>query len=399
MSSTLPLVGELPASPARVSPIAAKGFRPFFLLAATFAAAIVPLWLLTLRGVIHPGGSLDPITWHAHEMVYGFAVAVIAGFLLTAVGNWTQRETAVGAPLLGLAGLWLAGRAALLLGPRLPGAVVAAIDLAFLPALALTLALPILRAKNHRNLVMIGVLAALWVTDLLIHLDALGVLPGWRRRGSLVAVDVVIVVILIIAGRVFPMFTRNVTKEEGVRAIPALDVAAIASFVAVLVCDAAGVTSVVAPALAAALTLARTARWGARRSLGVPLLAILHLGYLWIPLGLALRVAAAFTSRVPASAATHALTVGAIGSLTLGMMARVSLGHTGRALTAPRAITVAFVLVTLSALIRVLTPIAAPSRYADSLVVLGALWTLAFALYVVVFAPMLTAPRPDGKSG
>jgi uncharacterized protein involved in response to NO len=342
-------------------------------------SATLPLLgeLLALRGLIHPGGDLDPITWHSHEMVFGFAVAVIAGFLLTAVGNWTQRETAVGPALLGLAGLWLAGRAAFLLGPTLPAVVVAAVDLAFLPALAVTIARPIAQAKNHRNLVMVGVLAALWVADIVIHLDALGVLPGWRRRGSLVAVDVVIVVILIVAGRVFPMFTRNATKQDTVRSMPALDLAAIVSFMAVLVCDAAAVTSVVAPvlaAVAAVLTLARTARWGARHSLREPLLWILHLGYLWIPLGLALRAAVGFTPLVPASAATHALTVGAIGSLTLRMMARVSLGHTGHAL-------------------------AAPSLYASSLVVVGALWTLAFAAYVVVYAPMLTAPRPDGKSG
>jgi uncharacterized protein involved in response to NO len=402
MSSTLPLLGELRASPARVSPIAAKGFRPFFLLAAAFAAAIIPLWLLALRGLVHPGGDLDPLTWHSHEMVFGFAVAVIAGFLLTAVGNWTQRETAVGSRLVGLAALWLAGRAVFLLGPTLPGAVAAAVDLAFLPALAFTIARPIVQAKNHRNLVMVAALAALWVADLVIHLDALGVLPGWRRRGSLVAVDVVIVVILIVAGRVFPMFTRNATKQEGVRAVPALDLAAIASFVAVLVCDAAAVTSVAAAvvaAVAAVLTLARTARWGARHSLREPLLWILHAGYLWIPLGLALRAAAALTPLVPPSAATHALTVGAIGSLTLGMMARVSLGHTGRALVAPRPITVAFALVTLAALLRVLTPIVAPSLYASSLVLVGALWTLAFVAYVVVYAPLLTAPRPDGKSG
>ena len=402
MSHALPLLGEPRAPTVRVSPVAAKGFRPFFLLAGAFAAVIVPLWLLALRGVIHPGGSLDPITWHSHEMVFGFAVAVIAGFLLTAVGNWTQRETAVGAPLLGLAALWLAGRVAFLLAPALPAALVAAVDLAFLPALAFAIGRPIVQANNRRNLVMVAVLAALWLANLAIHLDGLGVLPGWRRRGSLVAVDVVIVVILIVSGRVFPMFTRNATKRDDVRSIPALDVAALVSFAAVIACDALDVTTAVAPicaGVAAALTLARTLHWGARRSLRQPLLWILHGAYLFIPLGLALRAASALTTRVPPSAATHALTVGAIGGLTLGMMARVSLGHTGRLLVAPPAITAAFALVMLAALLRVVTPIAAPSLYPASLQVIGVLWTLAFGLFVAVYARILVSSRPDGKAG
>jgi uncharacterized protein involved in response to NO len=352
--------------------------------------------------VIHPGGALDAFTWHAHEMVFGFAVAVIAGFLLTAVGNWTQRETAVGPRLLGLAALWLAGRAAFVVAPVLPAALVSAVDLAFLPALAVAVGRPIVQAKSRRNLVMLGALAALWLADLAIHLDALGVLPGWRRRGSLAAVDVVVAVILIMAGRVLPMFTRNATRRASVRSVPALDAVALASFAPVLLCDAAGVTSGVAPiaaGVAAVLTLARTVHWGARHSLREPLLWILHAGYLWIPIGLALRAAAAVTPTVPASAATHALTVGAIGSLTLGMMARVSLGHTGRALAVPRSIAAAFVLVTLAALLRVAVPIAAPALYPAALQVVGALWTLAFGAYVVVYAPMLLAPRPDGKAG
>jgi uncharacterized protein involved in response to NO len=402
MATRLPLAGEARSVRATGAPIAAKGFRPFFLLAAAFAAAIIPLWLLALRGVIHPGGALDPITWHAHEMVFGFAVAVIAGFLLTAVGNWTARETAVGPWLLALAGLWLAGRVALLAGPALPARLVAAVDLAFLPALAVALGRPIVQTKNHRNLVMIVVLAALWLCNLVIHLDGLGVLPGLRRRGSLVAVDVVVAVILIMAGRIFPMFTRNATRVESIASTPALDVAALLSFAAVIAADAADLAAPALPvvlALAAALAAARTLRWGARHSLPHPLLWILHVGYLWIPLGLALRAASSLTARVPPSAGTHALTAGAIGGLTLGMMARVSLGHTGRPLVAPRAVVAAFYAITAAALLRVFTPIAAPSLYPASLQLAGALWTFAFAAYLVTYAPMHFAPRPDGKAG
>lgn len=402
MSRTLRLAGDPPAPPAHVKPVLAKGFRLFFLLASSFAALIVPVWLLALGGVIHPGGALDAVTWHAHEMVFGFAVAVIAGFLLTAVTNWTQRETAAGAPLAGLAGLWLAGRLAFAFGAHLPAPLVAVVDLAFLPALAFAVGRPIVLTKNHRNLVMLGVLVALWLANLAIHLDALGALPGLRRRGALVGVDVILLVILVMAGRVFPMFTRNATRVQSIRSIPALDAASVAAMLAVVVCDAAALDAPVAPiaaAVAAVLAAARTLHWGARHGLRLPLVWILHVGYAWIPLGLALRAVSALTTRVPASAATHALTVGAIGAVTLGMMARVSLGHTGRPLDPPRPVVVAFVLVTLAALVRVVAPIASLAWYPTSLQVVGALWTLAFGAFVVVYAPILVAPRPDGKPG
>src|SRR5689334_3692569 len=159
--------------------IGANGFRPFFLLAAAFAVLAVPLWLVILAGRVEPGEYLMPPYWHAHEMVFGFAVAVIAGFLLTAVGNWTQRETATGAPLVALAVLWTAGRVAMLVAARLPHGLPAAVDVSFLPALMIVLARPLIAAKNAKNAVMLLVLAALALANLAVHLDALGVAPGW----------------------------------------------------------------------------------------------------------------------------------------------------------------------------------------------------------------------------
>ncbi|HEV8551378.1 MAG TPA: NnrS family protein, partial [Polyangiaceae bacterium] len=180
--------------------LGSKGFRPFFLLAASFALAIVPLWLLILRGAVRAAPYLDGVSFHAHEMIFGLVVAVVAGFLLTAVGNWTQRETAVGAPLFALAALWLAGRLAMLLAAALPRGVVALADLAFLPALMLVLARPLVAARNRRNFVMLGILAALFLTNLGVHLEALGVAStGTARRASLVAVDLVLVLITVIA--------------------------------------------------------------------------------------------------------------------------------------------------------------------------------------------------------
>lgn len=402
--SQLPLLGALPVRPAPAGgALAAKGFRPFFLLAALFAASVLPIWLLALSGLVRPDAYFDAFAWHAHEMVFGYAAAVIAGFLLTAAANWTSRETLVGPPLLACAALWVAARVALVL-PGLPRGVPAALDLAFLPVVAAAIARPILATKNHRNLVMVAALAALWGANLVMHLDVLGVLEHTlRARAAVVGVDVAIALIVVMAGRIFPMFTRNATRVDTVRSHPRLDAAALVAMVAVLAVDVAAPGGRVAAGIAgvaALVTAARAAHWGARHTLRVPLLWILHVTYAWVPLGLALRVAAALTPLVPPSLATHALTVGAIGGMTLGMMARVSLGHTGRALEVGRSVTAAFVLVTLAALVRVGGPLAlGAARTRIALHVSGALWTAAFALFVVAYAPILTRARADGKPG
>jgi uncharacterized protein involved in response to NO len=383
--------------------LAAKGFRPFFLLAALFAAAIVPTWILIVLGVVPPGVYFDGVTWHAHEMVFGFTVAVIAGFLLTAVGNWTKRETLVGAPLLGLAGLWVSGRLVLLLAAFVPHAVVAAVDLAFLPVLGAVLARPLLATKNRRNYVMLALVVALFAADLGMHLDALHLAPpGTAQRAVWVAIDLVVVMMLIMAGRIVPMFTRNATGIASIRSIPSLDVAAPACAAALAVADAVAwqsTASAVIAGAAAVATLARTARWGTLATARHPLLWILHAGHAWIAVGLGLRVLSLVRPVASASLAVHALTVGAIGSLTLGMMARVALGHTGRSLAVGRTMSLAFVLVTVAAVARAIVPMFAPARYMRTLEIAASLWSLAFLLYVVVYLPVLLSPRADGKAG
>ena len=383
-------------------PLAAKGFRPFFLAAAAFAILILPIWMATLAGVHGPARYLDVITWHAHEMIFGFTVAVIAGFLLTAVANWTGRETVVGWPLLATCALWIAGRLGMAWADQLPRGLPAILDLAFLPVLAIAIARPIVATRNFRNLAMIAVLTCLWLADLVIHLDALGVIADYRRRAALFAVDVVVVLLVIIAGRIVPSFTKNGTGATSVRSVPSLDKAAIAAMVATTILGVASSDlrlSGVAAAVTAVLLVARAWSWGAGRSARLPLLWILHAGHAWIVVGLALRAAAAFTDRVPSSAATHALTVGAIGALTLGMMSRVSLGHTGRSLTIAPSVAVSFVLLALAALVRVVVPIVDLEAYRASLFVAGTLWTSAFALFLAVYVPVLTSPRVDGKPG
>jgi uncharacterized protein involved in response to NO len=401
MSRALPLAGAPPPPAPGVPAWAVKGFRPFFLLAAVFAALIVPIWLLALAGVVHPEGYLEPMIWHAHEMVFGYAVAVIAGFLLTAVATWTARETASGAPLIGLATLWLLGRGAFALAGVLPPVVVAAIDLAFLPALAVVIGRPIVATRNRRNYPVLGVIVALWLADLAIHLDVLGVLPGWRWRATIGAVELVTLLVLFVAARVVPMFTRNATKVAAIRNLPALDWATVVAMALLVVVDLARPGHVAGAVLAGAtavLALARSLTWGARHTARHPLLWILHLGHGWIVVGLGLRAASALTEAIPLSTWMHALTVGAIGCTTLGMMARVALGHTGRPLVVRGWITLAFAALTVAAIVRVLGP-CWPATYQPALHASGALWALAFAIFVVTDAGILGSPRPDGQPG
>jgi uncharacterized protein involved in response to NO len=381
----------------------AKGFRPFFLLAGLFAVGIVPLWLLILRGAATSPHYLDPITFHAHEMLYGFTVAVLAGFLLTAVGNWTQRETAVGWPLATLCGLWLAGRVAMLSASALPRGLTALVDLAFLPTLIAVLAVPLWAAKSRRNFIMLGVLTALWITNASTHFEALGLLPiGVARRAVATGVNLIALVMLIMAGRIFPMFTKNATGVTSIRSLPALDKATVVAMLLAIAIDAwspAGTVSALLFVAAGVLAIARSVHWGARYSFGNPLLWVLHAGYAWLCFGLLLRAAANLGLVALSSLGTHALTVGAIGGLTLGMMARVALGHTGRMLAAPASMTLAFVTINLAAAARCFGPLAAPNRYMEALLLSGVLWAVAFAIFVATYAPILLRPRVDGRPG
>lgn len=390
----IPLLGEAPAAPVQGLPLLRKGFRPFFLLAGAGAVAIVPTWLAILGGV---GPAVDAhladTAWHAHELLFGFAAAVIAGFLLTAVGNWTGRETLTG-PWLGALGLlWLAARVALLL--PVPRAVAMGLDLAFLPALGVALGRPLLATKNRRNYFVLAVLAALWLSDLgMWSLE-------WRARAQRVAVDVVVLLIVVVAGRVVPMFTRNATRVASIRNLPSLDRLAALAVCAATALDAATPSTwarVPAYAAAAVLVLARSATWGSVPALRVPLLWILHAGHAFVALGFALRALPVVLPVVPDSSATHAFTVGAIGCTTLGMMARVALGHSGRPLEAGRPIAAAFALVTVGAAARVFGPMSA-ATYAPALFFAGAAWTSAFVVFLVVYVPILLSPRIDGKPG
>lgn len=385
----------------RGSALLAKGFRPFFVLAALYAVVVLPVWILVYAGHLEVGSRMLPTTWHGHELVFGFAVAVIAGFLLTAASNWTKRVTATGGWLAALCLVWVAGRAAPWLAGALPDEAVAAISLAFLPLLAFAVGRPIVAARSRRNYGLVLVILALFLAQLATHLGALTGSIAWETTGPTLGVDLVIVVILVVGGRIIPLFTRNATKAEGIRNVPVADALSIGGALAVTVVDAlmlGGAWLAAAAGVAAIGSAARMRHWGARHALREPLLWVLHVGYLFVPIGFALRATAVFVPRLGDPTALHALTVGAIGLLTLGMMTRVSLGHTGRPLRTPTSLTVAFVLLSLGALARVVGPLV-PGAKTASIHASGTLWALAFAIYLVRIGPSLFRPRPDGRPG
>lgn len=388
----------MPPQPRGWAPFA-LGFRPFFLAAGVYAVLLMGLWLLMLRGTTVPTG-VSPFVWHGHEMLFGFAVAVIAGFLLTAAQNWTGIRTPSGAPLAALFLLWLAGRIGFLI-PGLPAVPVAAVDLAFLPVLGLTLAWPIIRAKQLHNYPFPVMLLALAAANALVHGPTFGWTSGTESLGLRLAAYVVVTMIVMMGGRVIPSFTDNKLNTRARRwktietLVPAVTLGAL---IASLVAPTSIVTMLLA-AIAAVVHAIRLAGWYTPKYWSVPLLWVLHFGYAWITLGFALLALSAAGVGAAANSALHAFTAGGIGMLTLGMMARVSLGHTGRMLEPARLITLAFVAVSLAAFVRVFLPLVFPAALAQGYAVSGILWMLAFGTFATIYLPILMRPRIDGRKG
>jgi len=384
-------------TPSRGPVIWQYGFRPFYLLASLFACASLLLWVAQLSGVLPMAYLAGPL-WHGHEMLFGFATAVIAGFLLTAVAAWTQQPPLRGAPLVMLVLLWLAGRV-LVLTPWPWAATIA--NLLFPLAVAVAIAIPLVRTRNRRNLLFIGLLAGLGVLAALLHLSAAGLLDLPVTLGLRAGLDVVLLVIVIIAGRVVPMFTNNAIAGAGATHDPMVERAAPWVVVALLAADVLQAHAVVVAALAglaAVVHAARLALWRPWRTRHAPLVWILHAAYAWIVLHLGLRMMAEAGWLAP-SLATHALTVGAIGGMTIGMMTRTARGHTGRPLKAGAAETAMFLLMQAAALVRVGGGILAPGGSLAMVQASGLLWSAAFGLYAIAYWPVLTRPRVDGRPG
>jgi len=379
-------------------PLLRLGFRPFYLLAAAMAVVAIPAWLAGYKGLL----PLD-LLWHAHEMVFGFAVAVIVGFLLTASKNWTNLQTPRGAPLAALASLWIAGRAAMLaVSASAPAFALAlrAVDAAFLPVAAWTLLRVLMRANSRRNYPIAAILALLSLANIAFHAAAL----GWLAASPLAPVHGAILLITLLAavigGRVIPMFTANGAPGSKPRSVVWRDKAALALIAATALAWLLPVPAPMVAALAFAAAVVNALRligWAPLSTLRVPMLWVLHLAYAWLVGGLLLLGFAALGIS-NASSAFHALAVGAMSGLIIGMITRTALGHTGRPLKAGRAEKFMYHLLGGGAVLRLCANI--PDGKRDLLLVAAAAcWSAAFLLYLIVYAPYLNQPRLDGREG
>lgn len=373
------------------------GFRPFYLVASIFAALAIPLWVAEYAGWLAGAYIAGPLG-HAHEMLFGFALAVISGFLLTAVRNWTGRATATGGPLALLVAIWIAARVLALTPLRVAAAIV---DVAFPLAVAIAIAIPLVQSRNRRNYFFPLLLVGIAALDLVFQLAHLGVAGADERYAIQGALDVVLIVMTVMGGRVIPMFTTNGVRGSTPQRHPAIERLAPACAVALLIVDLVPSPAVlhIAVLAAGAVVLGlRVLLWRPWQTLRAPLVWVLHAGYLWIPVYMAMR-AVAEAGWIPLPIATHALTAGAIGMLTIGMMTRTARGHSGRPLVADRFEATAYLLVGAAALTRVFVPLLVPAIYVEAIVVSGCLWSAAYAVYAVRYWPVLTRPRLDGKPG
>lgn len=383
------------------------GFRPFFLLTGLFGALSVPMWVGLFAGHVDMELLAAPALWHGHEMIFGYTAAAITGFLLTVVPNWTNAKVSKGPILVVLTVFWLLGRVAFWSQGVLPYGLVIAADLLFLMALIAVVIRPLINPQYRKQLAFVVILILMLIANVMTHMGVLGLDVfglDWGTHGLSLGLDAVILLITILGGRVTPSFTSSYLGHgnPNIRVLqrPKLDRAVILATIALLVVDqvlpgtvVAGVISVIA----AVLHGVRLSGWQGLRTLGNPIVWVLHLGYLWLVVGLVLKGLGDF-ALIPAADALHALTIGGVGSITLGVMTRAALGHTGRSIHASPLIVASYVLVSISALLRLAVPLL--SDYAAELVMAsGGAWTLAFVAFVIVYAPILILSRIDGRPG
>lgn len=377
------------------------GFRPFFLSAILFALVVVPLWILMIRGTVSVGGPFARTDWHVHEMVFGYGAAVVAGFLFTAVPNWTGRMPTRGWPLFALMMTWLLGRFAVGGVLALPETAVLLVDQAFLLAVGAMIAREIVAGRNWRNLKVLVPVAVLWCANLVFHLEAMT--GGSADLGRRMGLAVLIFLIMLIGGRIVPSFTRNWLVRQGSKAMPTafnrLDAVALGAGAAALGLWVAWPLAALTGAclgVAGALHLARLSRWRGWATWQSPLLTMLHLAYLFVPLGLIASGAAAFSIVAPETGA-HLLGIGAVGGMTIAVMMRATMGHTGRALVAGPLLGTAFAMLLAAAVGRMF---GGTELYGslDGLTFSAICWTAAFALLAWRLIPWLVTPGHAGSS-
>lgn len=385
---------------AAAHPFLRGGFRPFFFGAAMWGIIALALWLCSVAGFVQLPTRFEPLAWHRHEMLFGFVGAAVAGFLLTAIPNWTGRLPIAGRPLLGLFGLWFAARVAVLFSGLIGLVPAAALDVGFFAILTMVGAREVLAAKS-RNLPIVAMALLFTLADAADYAASAGVIPdiGWQ-----LSILLIIILISIVGGRIIPSFTRNWMVKQGHRSnLPtqpaALDLMVISATAICLlfwIFASADRSTGILLILAAALQLLRLERWTGWRTTSDPLVLILHIGYLWIPIGLLLLGLSILSPAVPRSAAVHALTAGAMTTMILAVMTRATLGHTGRDLHATPPTVALYGCATAGALLRVAASLGIGS-YSLMLDISAILWAAALVLFLLVYGPMLWRPRAGGE--
>lgn len=378
-------------------PFLERGFRPFFFLGAFYSFLTVLIWGRFFAGQITPPSFMldDPILWHAHEMVYGYAMAIVAGFLLTAVANWTGGAPTRQFQLAALCAVWVAGRLVMNIDFSLPPWLVYSIDCSFLPVLAISLAIPLLKSRNTRNFIFLGLLTVLFLCDV-----AFFVLSS--ATPLYIALMVILTMVSLIGGRIIPAFTVSALRRKGMSVFQidqkALDIAALLSLIAlILILGVWGYDNIIFASFCSVSSLIHAARLRYFYSLKTffdPMLWILHVGYIWLVIGLILLAVSGF-GFIPFSIALHALTVGCIGSMTIGMMCRVALGHTGRDIHANRVTTLMFLLMQIAAVLRVSGPLIYPQEMAFWIISSSTIWSLVFFVYLLSYGRILLTSRKD----
>jgi uncharacterized protein involved in response to NO len=374
------------------------GFRPFFLGGALASAILMMGWLHLLASGSQVNYYPSTALWHGHEMLFGFALAIVAGFLLTAVKTWTNVQTPYGWPLAVIFLVWLLARIIIFI-PAVPPWLVALVDLSFAPVLAFSIAVPVIRSQNYRNLIFVPLLSAFFVANLIFHAEIAGLIAGWFDKAMQLALSLIIMMIVIIGGRVIPFFTERGVPGVTCQRYPWIEKAIVPLMLIWIIGSLSGIAPliVVLSLVLGVVSAVRSYGWFSQKVFRVPLVWVLHFGYLFIAVGFVLY-ALAHLELVPHSVALHAFTAGAIGTMTLGMMARVSLGHTGRSLEIPTCVKIAFIMMVLAAVIRICIQWL-PMEYMTTLYISGALWIAAWALFLYRYTALLIKPRVDGLFG
>jgi uncharacterized protein involved in response to NO len=377
------------------TPILAYPFRPFFLLTGIYGIVTVLGWIAFLFGTLQLPLGWSPVHWHSHEMLFGLIPLAIAGFLLTAVCNWTGAKPLQGKGLLILIAIWLAGRFVIWTASWWPAIAVAIVDCLFMPLLAVYMGRVLWQHGNKRNIPIVIVLTVLSLANLMMHIGFINNATAWLQHGEQLAMSLIMLLMIIIGGRIIPLFTNNWLRNQGlegcVKSYTWLDRATLLSTLLYIITDFFIGTSWLCGFAALAAGLLNTLRligWSGWRTAAEPLLWILHLGY----------ESGAIFNLAPASVWQHALGAGAMGTLILGVMTRVALGHTGRPLKLPRIGLVIYAAITLAAVIRVIVAMQLMD-YRNGLLIAAISWSIAFAFFTWVYWPILTRSRVDGRPG